>query len=372
MSRWLFAALAIAPLAIASPALAQCRRDRDHSGFPGLRQGEIHNPFSRRYHPLLPNTYRAARFDGFCGPRFSSRCGRCGGCGGCSCFGGVAFLPIGWPWTYNSSFFGWYTPYSSGYWFYGPAVSVIFVADANAAGFGPGAANRFAGAALANSAPARQANAFGETRVARAAALAANAAREKSGRLLAAGDAFFREQKFDAALLRYRKAATTAPNEAAPLVRRAMVHVAQQRYDLAAKSFRRALEIEPGLDRADLGLNELYGNQIALQRRHCQELIAAASARPREGDVALAAGAALLLSHRGADARKWLERAADEPADRPLLASLLDRAAPGPALDASRLALRQNPPNPAAAPTTTAPSGELPPGVTTLSQRLDP
>lgn len=363
MSRWPSAVLAAALLAAASPVAAQC--EPEHRGFPGLRQGQIHNPGSCRYNPLLPNTYRAARYEGFCPPRFASRCGRCGGSWGCGCFGGVAFVPIGWPWTYTSSFLGWATPWSSGFWFSAPAVNVIFVADASQA-FGPAAANRFAGGALAATAPPRRASLPAETRRQRAASIAQSAARDNAARLLAAGDAFFREQKFDAALLRYRKAGAAAPRDAAPLARRAMVHVAQRRYDLAAQALRKALDIEPGLADSEFRLHELYGAQTAMQRRHCQELLAAAAAQPADGDRALVAGALLFLSHRKVDAQPLLARAEADAGNAPYVAGFLHRSTPRIGREAPQLVAA--PPQQAA----DAPRDAGAPLATTLSQRLDP
>lgn len=100
--------------------------------------------------------------------------------------------------------------------------------------------------------------------------------RSRARQLIKLGDAAFLAGRYPDALNRYRSAAETAPDYAEAHYRKGHAYVANARYELAADSFRRGLDLEPDARRDGFRLDDLYGDKSAAKGVHLENLAAAA------------------------------------------------------------------------------------------------
>lgn len=135
--------------------------------------------------------------------------------------------------------------------------------------------------------------------------------RLKAERFIAQGDELFREQKYSQALDRYKSAGEMAPNAAEAYWRRGHAYVATGRYDQAVAAFKRALAIDPDVEREEFSLAEFYGPGATAKAAHLEALAGAALARADSSDLHFLLGVFLRYDGQGARAEKFFLRAAD-------------------------------------------------------------
>lgn len=165
-----------------------------------------------------------------------------------------------------------------------------------------------------------------------------DAARARALRMLVLADEDFRAQKYAEAMSRYRRAVQAAPDIAEPLFRQAQVEIALSRYEAAAKSSKRAVEVEPGWLGANFRLENLYGPNLAAQQAHLEKLAQQAAARPHDADLRYLIGMELFFDGQYERARRFFEQAAAlHPGDDQHVLTFLreiDRRAPAPLAEA--------------------------------------
>lgn len=132
--------------------------------------------------------------------------------------------------------------------------------------------------------------------------------RARVERLLRSGDAQFRQQKFPAALERYRSAVEVAPTLPAPHVRQAMAHVASGNYEAAARAFRRALRADSRAEIDDSPVLLMYGEDPMPKMAHFDALALAVEKNLDNADLHLVLGMMLLLDGRPDKAQPFLAR----------------------------------------------------------------
>jgi tetratricopeptide (TPR) repeat protein len=159
-----------------------------------------------------------------------------------------------------------------------------------------------------------------------------DAARTRAQQLLAVADADFRAQKYVEASSRYRRATQTAPDLADAHFRRGQAEIALSRYESAAKSCKRAVEVDPTWPKSHLRLAQLYGDNKAAKIAHVEKLAQEAAANPNDTDLRFLIGIELFFDGQLDRAKTFFEQAAalNPGDDAHLLAYLqeIDRRAP--------------------------------------------
>lgn len=108
-------------------------------------------------------------------------------------------------------------------------------------------------------------------------------AKLRAVRFIGTGDAEFGEQQYHAAAQRYREAAVAAPDVADAFFRQGFAYIASNRFDLAAKSFRRGLELDPLWVNSSFRIDELYGRNQLAKNSHL-EVLARSALAERDSD----------------------------------------------------------------------------------------
>ena len=141
------------------------------------------------------------------------------------------------------------------------------------------------------------------------------------------GDAAFLAGRYSDALSRYRNAAETATDYAEAHYRKGHAYVAVGKYDLAAASFRRGLELEPAARREGFRTSDLYGAESKAKTVHLENLAAAALMREDVADNYFLLGLMLRFDGEHDRAAKFLAKAVSlSPAMRSTLVALLPDA----------------------------------------------
>jgi hypothetical protein len=104
-------------------------------------------------------------------------------------------------------------------------------------------------------------------------------------RFIGFGDAQFADQQYREAQQRYRKATQAAPRMAEGHFREGYAYMAMERYDLAADSLKRALELDDDLPESDFTNDELYGDNQLAKKAHLDALAKVADENRHESDL---------------------------------------------------------------------------------------
>jgi hypothetical protein len=135
--------------------------------------------------------------------------------------------------------------------------------------------------------------------------------RRKAERLLAEGDELFRAQSFHAALQKYKLAARTAPELAEAHWRQGHALVATRNFDLAARSFERAVALTDDLGRGGFQLNDLYGAAARTKANHLDALAEWALSRDAAPQPYFLVGLFLHYDGQPGRAEKYFRKASD-------------------------------------------------------------
>lgn len=135
--------------------------------------------------------------------------------------------------------------------------------------------------------------------------------RRKGEQYLAQADSLFREQKYQQAIERYKLASETAPDLAEAFWHKGHAYVATNRYELAAASFKRALAINPRVDRNGFSLAKLYGTTTIAKTGHLETLAAYALEHSDSADAFFLLGVFLKYDGEPDRAAPFFARAAE-------------------------------------------------------------
>lgn len=141
--------------------------------------------------------------------------------------------------------------------------------------------------------------------------------RDRALRFVEFGDALFQKQRYHEAVQRYRSAIEVAPDVADAYYHQGYALLATGRYDLAAKAFRIALQLDAGVP-GRLRLQELYEHNLIALDSHFENLVLKTLNEPSNADLLMLVG--LFLRDKGEVARatRFLRKArqlAGPPAD---------------------------------------------------------
>jgi len=193
------------------------------------------------------------------------------------------------------------------------------------------------------------------------------AQRRKADQQIATGDMLFREQKFHSALQRYKDASRLAPDMAETYWRQGHALIATANFELAGGAFKRALALDPRIDRDGFSLAQLYGPATIAKTSHIEDLAGWALEHANTSDAYFLMGVTLHYDGQADRASKFFARAGEiagtsgshiaafvpAPAGRaPDAAALVDhpvRQPPPPAPPAAQPPFAADPPAPAAA-----------------------
>jgi hypothetical protein len=152
----------------------------------------------------------------------------------------------------------------------------------------------------------------------------------RAGKFIGFGDANFSEQKYLAAIERYKSASRIAPDLAEPYFRQGHALVALGQYENAVKAFRRGLRIRPEWSGSPFRLDQLYGPDRIAKVSHIEALAKAVEANPLDSNLLMALGMQLFFDGQAERASVFFARVAQLGGnDDRLLNDFLPR--PGPA-----------------------------------------
>ncbi len=153
-----------------------------------------------------------------------------------------------------------------------------------------------------------------------------------AGRFLGFGDEQFRQQKFLAALGRYKTALKAAPDMAEIYFRQALTYVAMGKYESAATAFRRGLRIRSDWQAAPFRLDQLYGDALLAKTGHIETLAKAVEQNSFDADLLMLLGMQLFFDGQRDRAENFFARAAQLGGNEDqLLNGLLPQPGPGDA-----------------------------------------
>jgi tetratricopeptide (TPR) repeat protein len=133
-------------------------------------------------------------------------------------------------------------------------------------------------------------------------------AKLRAARFISTGDSEFSEQQYHAAAQRYREAAVAAPDVADAFFRQGFAYIASNRFDLAAKSFRRGLELDPLWVNSSFRLDDIYGRNQLAKGSHVEGL-ARAALTDRSADNLFLVGLLLHFDGQAERAKKFFTHA---------------------------------------------------------------
>jgi hypothetical protein len=137
------------------------------------------------------------------------------------------------------------------------------------------------------------------------------AQRRKADQQVATGDMLFREQKFHAALQRYKEASRLAPDMAEPYWRQGHAMIATANFELAGGAFKRALALDPSIGRDGFTLDKLYGPATIAKTTHLEDLAAWALDHSDSSEPYFLMGVTLRYDGQANRAAKFFARAAE-------------------------------------------------------------
>jgi tetratricopeptide (TPR) repeat protein len=137
------------------------------------------------------------------------------------------------------------------------------------------------------------------------------AQRRKADQQIATGDMLFREQKFHAALQRYKDASRLAPDMAETYWRQGHALIATANFALAGGAFKRALALDSATSRDGFSLDQLYGPATIAKTSHVEDLAAWALDHANTSDAYFLMGVTLQYDGQADRAAKFFARAAE-------------------------------------------------------------
>ncbi|MBX7168475.1 MAG: tetratricopeptide repeat protein [Pirellulales bacterium] len=270
---------------------------------PGMRQAEVHNPFSPRG---MPNT--ATKSPAETTPPSNDNGNGGNGTGN----GNVPNCPpmmwsnrpgiaIGYGYLNNGLSYG-YNPY--GYYPYGYGTG----------GYGYpynyGYSNNWTSyQAMLPSAVVSDSGASDPVDVANDLTDLNDRRNELAARYIEFGDKQFAQGRYGEAQLRYRKAIEAAPAQALGYLRRAQALIAVGKFEAAADSLEQGLRLDPDFVKSRFRLQALYLDQGDDLTQHTERLRQATIASPDNADLALLLGWQLYFSGNKAAAHEEIARA---------------------------------------------------------------
>ena len=123
------------------------------------------------------------------------------------------------------------------------------------------------------------------------------------------GDALFASHKHSDALVHYIKAVEQSPDLADGWFRQGFAQAADGEYPLAAKSLRRAMELNPNWAGSSFRLAAMYGTDVMSKRSRMTALYAAAHKDPGNADLQFLIGAHLYFDGKADRAVQYFQRA---------------------------------------------------------------
>ena len=135
------------------------------------------------------------------------------------------------------------------------------------------------------------------------------AARQRAARFVSFGDDQFGDQEYHSAAQRYRFAIEAAPDVAGAHFRQGFAYVASNRYELAAKAFRRGLELDPMWVNSAFRVDDLYGRNKLAKGSHLDGLAKSALIDRGNSDFYFLIGVMLHFDGQQDRAKKFFERA---------------------------------------------------------------
>jgi hypothetical protein len=152
----------------------------------------------------------------------------------------------------------------------------------------------------------------------------------RAGKFIGFGDANFAEQKYLAAIERYKSASRIAPDLAEPYLRQGHALVALGQYENAVKAFRRGLRISAEWSGSPIRLDQLYGPDRIAKVSHIEALAKAVEGNPLDANLLMALGMQLFFDGQSQRAGVFFARVAQLGGnDDRLLNDFLPK--PGPA-----------------------------------------
>jgi tetratricopeptide repeat protein len=166
----------------------------------------------------------------------------------------------------------------------------------------------------------------------------------RAGKFIGFGDANFAEQKYLAAIERYKSASRIAPDLAEPYLRQGHALVALGQYENAVKAFRRGLRIRPEWSGSPFRLDQLYGPDRIAKVSHIEALAKAVEANPLDSNLLMALGVQLFFDGQAERASVFFARVAQLGGnDDRLLNDFLPKPAPAGAPPQEKPAPPQGP-----------------------------
>jgi len=166
----------------------------------------------------------------------------------------------------------------------------------------------------------------------------------RAGKFIGFGDANFADQKYLAAIERYKSASRIAPDLAESYLRQGHALVALGQYENAVKAFRRGLRIRPEWSGSPFRLDQLYGPDRIAKVSHIETLAKAVEANPLDSNLLMALGMQLFFDGQPQRAGVFFARVAQLGGnDDRLLNDFLPKPAPAGAPPAEKPARPQEP-----------------------------
>lgn len=132
--------------------------------------------------------------------------------------------------------------------------------------------------------------------------------RARAMRFVQFGNALFQKQRYHEATQRYRSAIEAAPDVAEAYYCQAYSLVATHQYDLAARAFRIALQLDADVTER-FRIAELYGSNRMAQNAHLEQIARAALADPENADLLMIVGLFLHDNGQPDRAKKFIAKA---------------------------------------------------------------
>jgi hypothetical protein len=132
----------------------------------------------------------------------------------------------------------------------------------------------------------------------------------RAGKFIGFGDANFADQKYLAAIERYKSASRIAPDLAEPYLRQGHALVALGQYENAVKAFRRGLRIRAQWSGSPIRLDQLYGPDRIAKVSHIETLAKAVEANPLDANLLVAMGMQLFFDGQAERAGVFFARVA--------------------------------------------------------------
>lgn len=140
--------------------------------------------------------------------------------------------------------------------------------------------------------------------------------RQRAARFVERGDGLFRQQKFNAALQRYKSAAQFAPDLATAHFRKGLALIALGKYDLASTAYRQGLRVDPTWIQTGFRLDLIYQDNRTSKTTHLESLASVALRNPANADLLFLVGTFLYFDGQQDRSLRFFQRAAELSSNR--------------------------------------------------------